>query len=190
MIQIRLLAASVLILGIAACGDDQVAQQPSEPHSPQASSTQTSPPASDPTAPPPTSTAVAPTAAPPATMTMPPAHATTPREQPPEATGAVGDQNATAQQRYEGRPFTSETISIRLNPGGSFEMTESQHDRRVSGQYSIAGGILTFHNAVGDIGATPFPMRCRLVEAGAGFRLEAVEDSCAPLAGRTFQPGS
>lgn len=182
----KLLALTpLLILGLAACGEDQVAQQPAEP------TTAEAPPAVDTTAPPPTeAVAQAPNAAPPATMTMPPSNATSPGEAPAEATGAIGGQDPDIMRRYVGRQYASDAISIRLNKDGDFEMTGNQGNQRVSGQYSVANGIVTFQNPSGNVGNAAFPMRCRLVQDGEGFRLEPVEDSCAPLEGQTFRPAS
>ncbi|MCB5175840.1 MULTISPECIES: hypothetical protein [Microvirga] len=195
MTKLKLLAATpLLVIGLAACGEDQVAQQPAEPTTAEApvattDTTTTAAPATT-TAPPPTEvTAAEPNAAPPATMTMPPANATAPSETPSETTGAVGGENA-ALQRYQGRPYTSGAISLTLNPGGNFEMTQNQGSGQVSGQYSMANGVVTFQNPTGDVSGASFPMRCRLVESGEGFTLESVENSCQTLDGQTFRPAS
>lgn len=175
--------APLLAIGLAGCDDSETAQRTAV-----TTTTEAAPPAAATTAPPPPRTAEGANAAPPATMTMPPANATTPRERPPETTGTVGSQGAAVIRDYAGRPYTSGTVSMRLDPDGSFEMREEQGTRRIAGQYALAGDVVTFEPVTGDVAWTQAPMRCRFMAAGDGFALQDVQDACAPLAGQTFRP--
>ncbi len=186
MIPVKPLAlASIAAIALAACGDNQTAQQ----SAPATTAHAPSPEAAT-TAPPPARTAEGPTTAPPATMTMPPVNATPPNEQHPEVTGAVGAPAAAIVQRYQGRPFTSGAVTIRLEPDGAFEMREELGAKRVSGRYAAEGDVVTFETLTGDVAWTASPLRCRIAEEGEVFRLEEVQDSCGLLAGQTFRPAS
>jgi hypothetical protein len=169
----KLLAPSLAVLALAACGDDKAAEAPRETTTAQAPATTAAPPAAPATTPPaPTTTTAAPAA--------PAAPATTAGA----TTGSVAD----PLRPYLAKPLTAGAVALRLDPNGTFTMSETGGDRRVEGRYAVQDGIVTFSDPKGDTGAATFPMRCRVQPAGDGFRLAAVEGSCTTLADQTFKP--
>lgn len=175
---------AVAVLGLAACGEDQVAQEP------------------DP-APPPAAEAPAPDteAAEVPAADMPTATGEElPRAQsaPPtpsaifeEGADALGDIDETIHSVFADAPFDAgrfETQGYRLDVDeeGDFRLEMLESDRVLHGDLRVYGDMFTMSNITEDTDPGEFPMTCRVVAAPEGFELAADGPSCTLFDGLVF----
>jgi hypothetical protein len=173
-----MLIPAAAFLALAACGDNQeVAQTEPEATTTAPADTAAAPPPATTQTAPPTDTAAAP---PPVTDTAPAQDmaAAPPPATDPQATGAV-----TAGAQIEPGVYQSQNVSLNLEQGGTFMMTNANTGEQAQGQYQLQGDVITLMTD----GAPAEPMTCEIVPAGDGFELSATDPSCEPLDGESFQ---
>lgn len=177
-----ILIPAAAFLALAACGDNQeVAQTEPEATTTAPADTATAPPPAATETAPPADTAAAP---PPATDTAPaqdmaaspPAADTQTAD--PQATGAV-----TAGAEIQPGMYQSQNVSLDLEQGGTFMLTNTNTGDQAQGQYQLQDDVLTLMTE----GDPAEPMTCEIVPAGDGFEISATDPSCEPLDGETFQ---
>lgn len=196
---VRTICISIAVLGLAACGEDQTTARNTAPATP--------------TTPPPATTATAPTTAPPASTPTTTAGADTRTTAP--ASGSAGTaggtsspaSSATAPTASQDRAATTgalaapgslrpgqyraEQVTLRVEEGGNFTMTEKDGSREIRGRYTYANGTLSLMDPTGDTGKTEFPIRCGVERSGEGFKLVQAEAApCRVLKDSAFKPAA
>lgn len=204
---LHLIGALTLASSLAACGDDQTAQNAPAPSTPPANQ-QTTAPATPPA--PPTRT----TEAPPATSPLPPPAGNplpsplgSPAQPPgssqtatpggtagaasdPQTTASIGaaGSGAEAFRAAVGRSFSGGPVTLRLGADQRFTMRD-EGGRTVTGRYAQNDGVVTFTNPEGDTAGARFPLRCRFEpQANGAFRLADIDGACPHFGNVTFRP--
>ena len=86
--------------------------------------------------------------------------------------------------------YLSDSVILRLNPDGVFDMRSLTGGRQASGHYAIAPGTLTLLDATGDVGRTPFPLTCRVLPTALGFAVLLGQPQCRQFDGISFRLAS
>ena len=83
--------------------------------------------------------------------------------------------------------YISDEVIFRLSRAGEFEMTDLSRSHQANGHYAANGGDLTLLDGTGDVGATNFPLRCRVSKTAAGFAVKLGQPQCRQLEGISFR---
>jgi cytoskeletal protein RodZ len=196
---IPLIGALSLASLVAACGEDQTAQNAPAANTPAPSHETARAPAA--TSSPPATTnpsQTATTASPPVSSPLPAplgnplerAAGSTAADSAPRTTGSIGPSagGAEAFRAAVGRSFSGGPVTLRLGADQRFSLRD-ESGRTVTGRYAQSDGILTFDDAQGETAGARFPMRCRFEpQASGAFRLTEVNGSCPHFNAVTFKP--
>lgn len=175
---------AVAVLGLAACGEDQVAQEPDP----------APPPAAEAPAPE-TEAAEVPTADTPAATgeELPRAQSAPPA---PSAifeggADALGDIDETIHSVFADAPFDAgsfeaEGYRLDIDEDGDFRLEMRDTDRVLHGDLRVYGDMFTLSNIAEDTDPGEFPMTCRVAAAPEGFELAADGPSCVLFDGLVF----
>jgi hypothetical protein len=80
--------------------------------------------------------------------------------------------------------YRAEAVSLNLQEGGAFELSNNGDGRKVTGRYEVRDGMLILTDGQGDIGGATFPIRCRIDQSGRVIRLLNADDgACRQLHG-------
>jgi len=185
------LLPAVAFLALAACGEEQVAQEPEQSPPPAAEApangtgTEQSPAPEDST-----SSEQAPAAMTenlPRTQSAPP----TPSEIFEEGADALGDIDETvhsvlADAPFEAGRFEAEGFRLEVDEEGDFQLEILEDERVLHGDLRVYGDMFTMSNISEETDPGEFPMTCRVVSAPEGFGLEADGPSSNLLDGLVF----
>lgn len=164
---LHLIGALIIASSLAACGEDQAAQNAPAPNTPPASQQATP--------------------APPASPASGGNVAATSESRTTGSIGAAGG-GADALRAAIGRNFSGGPVTMRLGPENRFTMRD-EGGRTVTGRYAASGDIVTFTNPEGDTSGARFPMRCRFEpQPNGAFRLADSDGSCPHFNAVTFAP--
>jgi hypothetical protein len=103
--------------------------------------------------------------------------------------GSMPNTSSTARAPEPGvtmRPgsYRAEAVSLNLQEGGAFELSNNGDGRKVTGRYEVRDGMLILTDGQGDIGGATFPIRCRIDQSGRVIRLLNADDgACRQLHG-------
>ena len=83
--------------------------------------------------------------------------------------------------------YVSDAVILQLDPNGEFEMKDFGGGRQANGHYAVAAGMLTLLDGTGDVGATKFPLKCRVLQTIDGFAVKLGQPECRQLDGIAFR---
>jgi hypothetical protein len=178
------LIPAVAVLGLAACGEEQVAQEPDPVPPPAAEAPATE-----------TEEAQAPTQDAPAATgdELPRAQSAPPTPSAifEEGADALGDIDETIHSVFADAPFDAgsfeaEGYRLDIDEEGDFRLEMMDSGRVLHGDLRVYGDMFTMSNITEDTDPGEFPMTCRVVAAPEGFELAADGPSCTLFDGLVF----
>ncbi len=182
---------AVAILGLAACGEEQTAQEPDQAPPPAAEAPATETEAAQAPAP----ETSAPSEQAPASMTedLPRAQSAPPAPSAifEEGADALGDIDETIHSVFADAPFDAgrfeaEGFRLDIDEEGDFRLEMLENERVLHGDLRVYGDMFTMSNISEDTDPGEFPMTCRVVAAPEGFELAADGPSCNLFDGLVF----